>query len=79
MRFVLSGATLASIDRVRSGAMAANSNGSDSHGTDSHRTDSHGAHQVAASRSSSRFIEPSIAEDSCKRRMAAGLAALSET
>jgi hypothetical protein len=50
MRFVLSGAPLASIDRVRSGAEA----------TDSHCADSFGAHQVAAGRSSGRFIKPNI-------------------
>jgi hypothetical protein len=56
MRFVLSGVPLASIDRVRSGAEA---------------TNSQGARQVAATRSSGRFIKPTIAEDSCKRRIAA--------
>src|SRR5260370_42434605 len=93
MRFVLSGAPLASIDRVRSGADAAGS----------HRTRSLGADQVAARRarvhciaaagresgisrasfmqaeSSGRFVKPIIAEDTCKRRSAAGRAALIET
>jgi hypothetical protein len=74
MRFVLSGAPLASIDRVRPGADAAASHGTSRHGIESHGTD-----QVAARRSSSRFIKPIVAVDSCKRRIAAGLAALSDT
>jgi hypothetical protein len=99
MRFVLSGAPLAPIDRSGSGADVAKI-----HVTSGRVTSRHGADQVAPRRarvhriaaagresgifrasfthanSSSRFIiSRNHAEDSGKRRITAGLAALSDT